>query len=56
MFPGEDGGGVLLEPGEPVIEFGALRIGQRSRIGFQAFPDCVQQFRLLSDGEVAYLL
>ena len=35
---------------------GHLSVGQRQRIGFQAFPDRIQQFHLFSGGEAFYLI
>jgi hypothetical protein len=42
-------------PSDAVIKLRPLRIRQRCRVRFQAFPDRVEQFRLLRRGEVIYL-
>jgi hypothetical protein len=56
LVPGDDIGRVLFMPGDPVIQLGALRVGERCRVRFQAFPHGIQQLRFLGGGEVAYLL
>ncbi len=43
-------------PGDPVIELGALGIGKRSRVGFQAFPHRIQQLCLLRRGKAVELV
>jgi hypothetical protein len=42
-------------PGDAVIKLCPLRVRQRQRVGFQAFPDGIQQFRLFRSGEAIYL-
>jgi hypothetical protein len=42
-------------PGDAVIKFRALRIRQRGGVRFQAFPDRIEQFRLLRVGKAFYL-
>ena len=37
-------------PGGSVIQLRSLSIRQRYRVRFQAFPDCIQQLRLLRSG------
>lgn len=56
MLPGDDIGRVLLMPGGPVIELGALRVRERYRVRFQAFPDCIQQLRFLCSGKAVDLV
>lgn len=38
-------------PGDAMIQLGALRFRQRGGVRFQAFPDRIEQFRLLRRGE-----
>jgi len=38
------------------IELDTLRFGQRERVGFQAFPDRVQQVYLLGSRQTFYLI
>ena len=42
-------------PGDAVVKLRALRISQGCRVRFQAFPDRIEQFRLLRRGEAFYL-
>jgi hypothetical protein len=51
LLPGDDIGRILLMARDAVIQLGALLFGQRKRVGLQAFPDGIQQFRLLSSRE-----
>jgi hypothetical protein len=44
---------IPLVVGNAAVQLGALLIGQRGRICFEAFPDSVQQLRLLGGGEAA---
>src|SRR5260370_23047104 len=55
LLPRDDTGWVLHMPSNAVIELRPLRIRQRYRVRFQAFPDRVQQFCLLRNGEAIYL-
>ncbi len=41
---------------DAVIQFSALRFGGRQRVRLQAFPDHLQQFRLLSLREAVYFI
>jgi len=43
-------------PLDAVIQLGALRVRQRQRVGFQTFPNCIQQFGFPGGGETFYLL
>jgi len=43
-------------PLDAVVKLRSLRVRQRQRVGFQAFPNCIQQFRFLGGGESFYLL
>ena len=43
-------------PLDAVIQLRALRVRQRQCVGFQAFPNCIQQFGFLGGGEILYLL
>src|SRR5271166_2956637 len=54
LRPGQDIGRVLLMPSDAVIELRPLRIRQRCRVRFQAFPDGIEQFCLLRRGEGIY--
>jgi hypothetical protein len=51
LLPRDDIGRVLLMPSDAVIKLGSLRIRQRYRVRFKAFPDSIQQFRLLRSGQ-----
>jgi hypothetical protein len=55
LLPRDDIGRVLFMPGDAVIKLGPLRIGQRCRVRFQAFPDCIEQVGLLRCGEAVDL-
>jgi len=41
---------------DAAIQLGVLRFSQRERLGLQAFPDRVQQFRLLDGRQAFYLI
>ena len=56
LLPGDDIGWILLMPLDAAIQLRALRVRQRQGVGFQAFPNCIQQFGLLSGGEICYLV
>lgn len=43
-------------PVDAVIQLRALRVRQRQCVGFQAFPNCIQQLGFLGGGEAFYLL
>ena len=43
-------------PRDSVIQLGALRVRERYRVRFEAFPDCIQQFCFLGRGQGVYLL
>jgi hypothetical protein len=55
LLPRDDIGGVLLMPGNAVIELRPLRIRQGDGVRFQAFPERIEQFCLLrgKPGKVA---
>jgi hypothetical protein len=55
LLPRDDIGRVLFMPGDAVIKLGPLRIGQRCRVRFQAFPDSIEQVGLLRCGEAVDL-
>jgi hypothetical protein len=46
LLPRNDGGRVLLIAGRTIVEFYALRIGQRRGLRLKTFPEGVQQFKL----------
>ena len=51
LLPRDDIRRILLVPSNSVIKLRPLRIRQRYRVRFQAFPDRIQQFRLLRSGQ-----
>jgi len=51
LLPRDDIRRVLLMPGDSVINFRSLRIGQRCCISFEALPDRIQQLCLLRSGQ-----
>jgi hypothetical protein len=51
LFPGDDIERVLLMASDAVIKLRPLRIRQACRVRFQAFPNRIQEFCLLSSGE-----
>src|ERR1700676_1966940 len=56
LFPGDDIERVLRMSSDAVIKLRPLRIRQAGRVRFQAFPNRVQEFCLLSSGETLYLI
>src|SRR5581483_5372607 len=50
LLPRDDIGRVLLVPADSVIKLGALGVGQRCRVRFQALPHRIKQFRFLGSG------
>src|SRR5579863_885640 len=56
LLPRDDIGRVLVMPSDAVIKLRPLRVCQRHCVRFQAFPDCVQQLRLLRRREAVNLL
>jgi hypothetical protein len=56
LFPGDDVGRVLLMPCDAGGKLRPLRVGESQRVGFQALPHHVQQFRLFRSGEAVYFM
>lgn len=56
LFPGEDIGRALLMPSQAVIQLGALRVRERYRACFQAFPCLIQQVCFLCSRKAVELV